>query len=103
VIEKAVREKIVELGEWADGEVSDYAELELAFRVTGKHEFGEGGASAMVMATTLVDTFLGDEAMEAAYRAVFGAQGMKDAETAGREELVSFAHSKGLGIRPTKK
>lgn len=99
-IAKAVDAKIADLlKDEADG--AEFLEMDLQFTVLGEHEFGEAG-SAMVRATTLVDTFLGDVDMAKAYRAVFGLQGMLNAETATRDELVAFAHSKGLGVSAKK-
>lgn len=108
-VTKAVENKIMELcgvsdeaGFTAGKDAAEYESLELAFKVTGQHEAGES-ASAMVRATTLVDTFLADDKMEGAYRTIFGLQGLEDAENADREALIEFAHSKGLGVQPAKK
>jgi len=104
-VEKLVREKIEELcgmGEDPGEDAAEYMALALEFKITGQHEAGEAG-SAMVRATALVDAMLGDEKMEEAYRTIFGLQGLADADNATREQLIEFAHSKGLGVQPPKR
>lgn len=59
-------------------------------------------ASPMVRATTLIDFALSNAEVEKAYRLGFGAQGLKDAATASREDLIAFAHANGLGMQPPR-
>lgn len=67
----------------------------VSFEVTGQYEYGEGAGSAMVRATTLVDTFLGTS-MEAGYRAILA---LPDGD---RDALIAKAHEMGLGIQTSK-
>ena len=98
VINKAVSDKLTEL----EAELG-IETLKLSFRVTGQYFYGEGGTSPMARASLFVDSLLGNEATEPQLRATLKVLGMEDAETASRDELVKFAHSKGLGIQPAKK
>lgn len=68
------------------------------FKVIGEHEYGEAG-SAMLRATTLVDTLLdgGKEEQLRATLAMFGATDKDD-----RAGLIRIAHKAGLGIQPPK-
>ena len=59
-------------------------------------------ASPMVRATALIDTMLGNPDLEQAYRLAFGAQGLKNADSADRDALIEFAHANGLGIQPPR-
>lgn len=73
------------------------------FTITAIVENEQGEASAMVRATLFVDSLLGDEESEKGLRMVLGLQGLEDADGASRDELIAFAHKKGLGIQPPKK
>lgn len=119
IITRAVVDKInelsgvmIELDEMTQ-EQKDYEEMALEFEITGKHEFGET-VSPMVMATTLVEVILADDAASkvegapatagkvfSAYSTLFEVQGYAGSMT-NKTALIEFAHSKGLGIRPAK-
>lgn len=84
------------LDELAKGSDTSAALPVMVYSATGEHEYGEGGASAMVRATTLVDSFLGTP-LETPYRAVLACpEGDRDA-------LIAAAHGMKLGIQPEKK
>lgn len=72
----------------------------VTFTVTGKHEFGEGGESAMVRATNLVDALFDKNE-----KALRDALTMFDpnAETASRASLIEIAHKAKMGISSPKK
>jgi hypothetical protein len=59
-------------------------------------------ASPMVRATALVDAMLANPELESGYRLAFGAQGLANANNAGRDDLIAFAHKLGLGIQPPR-
>lgn len=99
-IHDAVFVKIAELEKATDPEGAAYRTLALQFEITGQHVFGEV-VSAMVMASTLVDTMENDADIKAAYETVFMAMGYS--EDGSRTSLIEFAHSKGLGVRPASK
>lgn len=94
VIETTVNDKLALLIDVPKG---------ITFKVTGQHEYGAEGESAMVRATAFVETLMAKQETEAQLRGTLGMLGMADAETATKEELVAFAHSKGLGISTKKK
>lgn len=64
----------------------------MVVEVTGEHVYGET-QSAMVRATNMVDAFLGTD-LEVGYRAILG--------DGTREELITKAHSMGLGVTASK-
>lgn len=87
IIETTVWDKLATLG------LKD-----VGFKIIGEHEYGEAG-SAMLRATTLVDTLLdgGKEEQLRATLAMFGATDKDD-----RAGLIRIAHKAGLGIQPPK-
>lgn len=99
VIEATVGAKLAELSAKADSGVP----TGISFKVVGAHEYGAEGESAMVRATAFVDALMATPATEAKLRDMVGMLGLADAETATKEELVAFAHGKGLGISVKKK
>lgn len=72
------------------------------FKVEVSEHVPTAEASPMVRATALIDTMLANADLEQAYRLAFGAQGLKNADSANRDELVAFAHANGLGIQPPR-
>jgi hypothetical protein len=97
VITEAVSEKLIELEE-AEG----LQDLALKFRVTGQHFFGEGSGSPMARASLFVDSLMAQESSEAQLRTMLGLLGLDGAEDATRDEMVAFAHGKGLGMQTPK-
>lgn len=95
VVETAAQAKLIEVAE-KDG-LPD-----MLIEVTGEHVVGEGGASPMVRATTLVDTLLAKPETEKQLRATLM---MFDptALDADRDGLIQIANAAGLGIQPPKK
>lgn len=96
-INDAVTEKLSEL-EDEEG----LNDLNLSFRVTGQHHFGEGTGSPMARASLFVDSLMAQESSEAQLRTMLGLLGLEGAEDATRDEMVAFAHSKGLGMQTPK-
>lgn len=92
----------VEEGAKATKEQQEYINLNLQFAITGQHVFGET-VTPMVRARTLVEASLGNEQLEPLMRMQFKVVGMGDkADTATKDELIEFAHSKGFGLDPRK-
>ena len=73
------------------------------FEVTVTEHVPTAEASPMVRATALIDTMLANPELEAAYRMAFGVQGLKNADSATRDDLIAFAHESKLGIDPARK
>lgn len=73
------------------------------FQVSVDEHVPTAEASPMVRATALIDTMLANADLESAYRMAFGAQGLKNADSADRDALIEFAHANGLGIQPPRK
>ncbi len=96
-IATAVEEKLSELAE-SEG----LEDLSLVFRVTGQHHFGEGTGSPMARASLFVDSLMAQESSEAQLRTMLGLLGLEDADDATRDEMVAFAHGKGLGMQTPK-
>lgn len=74
----------------------------MLFEVTGEHEYGEGGASAMVRATAFVDALLDSGEKEKQMRGLFQMLGLVGSADSSRESLINFAHEKKMGIQPAK-
>lgn len=72
------------------------------FTVSASKYEGSEAASPMKRATTLVDTFLANDDLAKGYRQIFGLQGLENAESATREQLIEFANAHGHGIQPPK-
>lgn len=104
VIEGTVNAKLKELAAKVDSDIPTGIE----FKVVGEHEYGAGAESAMVRATEFVTALLtapvveGQESGESKLRSMFSFLGMLNAEKATADELVNFAHRKGLGISVKK-
>lgn len=98
VITETVNTKLAELAGKADSGVPKG----ITFSILGQHEYGAEGESAMVRATAFVDALMATPETEAKLRDMVGMLGLADADTATKEELVSFAHGKGLGISVKK-
>lgn len=100
-INAAVSAAIVEWEGKPEAGAAERKAAKLSFAVTGKHEFGVEGASPMAMATALVDGAMGTGS-EKGLRDLLSMMGLAGASDAGREALIAFANSKGLGIRAKK-
>lgn len=77
----------------------------LAYKVTRVVEHVGGDISPMKMATQFVDALLysGKPETAAKLREMLGLFGMAKVEEASRDEMIEFAHAKGLGISTKRK
>lgn len=98
IIEETVNQKLQELGKKEGSDVP----AGITFRITGQHEYGAEGESAMVRASAFVDALQSSPASRENMVTMFLTLGLEKAETASRDELIAFAHGKGLGISAKK-
>lgn len=84
----------------AFGTTTTVDSVPITFAVTDVVEHVSDTGSAMKRATAIVDTLLGgNEDAQKQLRGLVTVLGMTNGATATREELITFAHSKGLGAK----